>query len=159
MSALRAGIERDEGLCLQPSPTQSASCLCTSLFTPPHPHPHRQSPTHPYTLPPIHGLPKLPTLPSTYPLTPAPTNHASTHSPNPLLTHPLSLSPPTHMPTHSYNYLPGHSPPLPIHLSTQASTHPPKLTSGSRSSTRDSLALLGNHRHTTHNCRRSRAFS
>lgn len=82
---------------------------------------HHHAPSHPGNLSPTHipshlsshGLPKLPTFPSTYPLTPAASNHASTHSPNSLLTHPLSLSLPTHMPIHSYSYLPGHSRPPP----------------------------------------------
>lgn len=141
---------------------QFASCLCTPMFTPPHSHLPRQSPTHLYIYPPTHLAMDSQTNHLSINLPTHPFNHASTHSPNSQRTHPLSLSPPTHMPTHSYKYLPGHShlpPPSTYLLSTQASTHPPELTSGSRSSTRDSLALLGNHRLTTHNCRRSRAFS
>lgn len=106
-------------LCLQPSPMHPVSCLCTPLFTPPHslPPPGNLSPTHIPSHLSSHGLPKLPTFPSTYPLTPAASNHASTHSPNSLLTHPLSLSLPIHMPIHSYSYLhPGTYPSCKVYI-------------------------------------------
>lgn len=110
LSALRAGIGKDEWFVSSPFPYASLLAAYAHLHSQLCSHHH--APSHPCILP--HPYTLLP-IPSTHPLTPAPSNNASTHSPNFLLTHPLSLSPPTHMPTHSYNYLPIHS--FPMHRS------------------------------------------